>query len=309
MSLMRIVVVGTGHMGRIHIEKLTAMKDVEVAGLVDVDAERAKELSGRYGVPWFTDYREALPLCDGVVIATPTESHYRIAKEFLEKGCHIFVEKPVTSDEKEAQELIDIGAKKGLVFQVGHLERHNPAFAEAMSQIRKPLYIEAYRASPFTGRSTDVSVVLDVMIHDIDLVLSLVKDRVKDVKVTGFPFVSDKLDMVSARIEFEKGCVANITASRVWTARVRRMTVFEEERYFDMDLLTGTLIVAAKGRENNVETKSYEAPKADSVARELMEFVESIRGKTKPCVTGEDGLRALALANLIEETSALQPSF
>jgi predicted dehydrogenase len=309
MSLMRIVVVGTGHMGRIHLEKLSAMKEVEVAGLVDVDSQRVKELSDRYGVPSFTAYREALPLCDGVVIATPTESHYRIAKEFLEKGCHIFVEKPVTSDEKEAQELIDIGAKKGLIFQVGHLERHNPAFAEAISQIRKPLYIEAYRASPFTGRSTDVSVVLDVMIHDIDLVLSLAKDRVRDVRVTGFPFVSEKLDMVNARIEFEKGCVASITASRVWTTRVRRMAVFEKERYFDLDLLTGKLIVATKGGENSVETKSYEAPRADSVAQELTEFVAAIRGKTKPCVTGEDGLRALALANLIEERSAVDPSF
>jgi predicted dehydrogenase len=305
---MRIVVVGTGHMGRIHVEKLTSMKGVEVTGLVDVDAERVKELSGRYGIPSFTDYHEAASFSDGVVIATPTESHYRIAKAFLETGCHIFLEKPVTSDEGEARELIDIAAAKGLVFQVGHLERHNPAFSEAASRIGKPLYIEAYRASPFTGRSTDISVVLDVMIHDIDLVLSLAKDQVKDVKVQGFPFISNKLDMVNARIEFEKGCVANVTASRVWTTRVRRMAVFEEERYFDLDLLTGKLIVATRGRENNVETTEFEAPKADSVARELLEFVEAISGKAKPCVTGEDGLRALALANLIEERSAIRPS-
>jgi predicted dehydrogenase len=309
MPLKRIVVVGTGHMGRIHLEKLASMEGVEVTGIVDVDAKTAGELSSQYGIPSFTDYREAVPFSDGAVIAVPTEFHHGIARDFLEKGRHIFVEKPVTSDEKEAQELIDMAAAKGLVFQVGHLERHNPVFMEAAKRLGDPLYIEAYRASPFTGRSTDISVVLDVMIHDIDLVLSLVKDRVKDVRATGFPFVSDKLDMVNARIEFENGCAADITASRIWTTRVRRMAVFEKDRYFDMDLMSGRLIVAAKSGENAMETVEQETPKADSVARELTEFVEAMNGKGKPSVSGEDGLKALKLANFIEKQIAAQPSF
>ncbi|MBA4416960.1 MAG: UDP-N-acetyl-D-glucosamine dehydrogenase [Syntrophus sp. (in: bacteria)] len=304
----RIALVGAGHMGRIHLEKLSAMDGVQVSGVIDVDEARAKELSGKYRVPAFKEYSDVIPLSDGVVIATPTESHYEIARAFLEKGAHVFIEKPITSNEGEARELIKLARRKELVFQVGHLERFNPVFAKAAAEIRNPLYIEAYRASPFTGRSTDVSVILDVMIHDLDLILSLVKVQVKEVKAHGFPFVADKLDMVNARIEFENGCVANITASRIWTGRVRRMAVFEEDRYFDLDLLSGTIIVATKGKNENMETVEHEISKVDSVMHELMEFVGSIRGETKPSVTGEDGLKALALANLIDQHIATRSS-
>ncbi len=309
MSLKKVVVVGAGHMGRIHLEKLVSMKGVQVTGIVDVDVERGRELSGRYGIPSFTDCHDVVSVSDGAVISVPTESHYSVARLFLENGRHIFVEKPVASDEKEAQELIDVAAAKRLVFQVGHLERYNPVFTEAANRIRKPLYIEAHRASPFTGRSTDVSVVLDVMIHDIDLVLSLVNDGVKEVKATGFPFVSDKLDIVHARFEFENGCTACITASRVWTTRIRSMAVFEEGRYFDLDLLNGNLIVAAKCGENAMETVERGGLKADSVAVELREFVEAMNGNCTPCVGGNDGLRALKLANFIEKKIAKPPSF
>ncbi len=305
---LRIGVVGAGHMGRIHLEKLSAMEGVEVAGVIDVDCKRTEGLPFGEGIPCFTDYREIIGRTDGIVIATPTESHYEIGKAFLESGSHVFMEKPVTSNPREARELIDLAEKAGRVFQVGHLERFNPVFVRAMSDIREARYIEARRVSPFTGRSTDVSVVLDIMIHDLDLVLSIVKDRVKEVKAQGFSFVSEKPDMANAWIEFENGCVANLTASRIASGRERCITIFEKDRYFALDLLSGMLTVASQDKADGIKTVEHETAKADAVKLELTEFIQSIKGETKPSVRGEDGLSALVLAGLIEQHIAARSS-
>jgi predicted dehydrogenase len=304
-----IAVVGAGHMGRIHLEKLAAMEDVKVSGVVDIDREQASALSAKYGVPCFNDYRGVIESSDGVVIATPTEAHFEIGKAFLERGVHIFMEKPVASDAKEARDLIGLAAGRNLIFQVGHLERFNPAFAKAAALIRKPLYIETRRVSPFTGRSTDVTVTFDVMIHDIDLVLSLAGGQVREVKAQGVPFVSDKLDMVSARIEFDNGCVANLMASRVATGRERSIVVFEKERYFSADLMEGRLTIVSTDGKGGMETVDHEALKGDSVRLELVQFVAAIKGETKPSVTGEDGLNALLLADLIDQHIAARSSY
>ena len=298
---LKIGLIGAGHMGRIHLQKLRAMEDIEVSGVADIDTSWTCQVPADNGIPCFTDYGDLIKVSDAVVIATPTESHYRIGKAALEKGAAVFMEKPVTSNVEQAKELIGIAREKGLVFQVGHLERFNPVFAKALPAIRKPLYIEAVRVSPFTGRSTDVTVVLDIMIHDIDLVLSIVRDRVKEVRAHGFPFVSERLDMANARIEFENGCVANLTASRVAVGRERKLLVFEKEREYSIDLMEGRLTVASRGSDGNMETAEYETAKADAVQHELTEFVQSIRGEAKPSVTGEDGLNALMLADLIDQ--------
>ena len=298
---LKIALVGAGHMGRIHLQKLCAMENIEVSGVADVDTSWTCQVPTKNEIPCFTDYRELIKVSDAVVIATPTESHYEIGKTALEKGAGVFIEKPVTSNVEQARELIELAKKKGLVFQVGHLERFNPVFAKALPSIREPLYIEAVRVSPFTGRSTDVTVVLDIMIHDIDLVLSVVRDRVKDVRAHGFPFLSKRLDMVNARIEFENGCVANLTASRVAIGRERRLLIFEKEKQYSIDLLEGRLKVASRGSDGNMETAEYETAKADAVLHELTEFVQSIKGEAKPSVTGEDGLNALVLADLIDQ--------
>ena len=298
MSL-RVALVGAGHMGRIHLQKLCAMEGIEISGVADVDTSWTCQAPADSNIPCFTDYRDLIKVSDAVVIATPTESHYEIGKAALEKGAAVFMEKPVTSTVEQAKELIGLAKAKGLVFQVGHLERFNPVFARALPEISEPLYIEAVRVSPFTGRSTDVTVVLDIMIHDIDLILSVVKDRVKEVRAHGFPFLSGRLDMVNARIEFEKGCVANLTASRVAVGRERRLLVFEKEKQYAIDLLEGKLTVASRGGDGSMETAEYEMAKADAVKHELTEFVQSIRGETKPSVTGDDGLNALMLADLI----------
>ena len=305
---LRIAVVGAGHMGRIHLEKLLSMEDVQVSGVVDVDPGVAEGLPERKGFPCFTDYRDVIGSTDGVVVSTPTESHFEIGKAFLEKGAHLFMEKPVATSADEARVLIGLAQKSGCVFQVGHLERFNPVFMKAAEVVEKPLYIETCRVSPFTGRSVDVTVTLDVMIHDIDLVLALAKDRVKEVRAQGFPFLTEKLDMVNAHLEFENGCVANLTASRVGFGRERRITIFERERYFSADLLNSRLTIARRGKDGAMETVEHEAGKTDSVKQELTEFIQSIRGGTGPRVSGEDGLNALMLAGLIDQHIAARSS-
>jgi predicted dehydrogenase len=300
MSL-RIAVIGLGHMGKIHLNKLVTFEDVEVSTVVDVDTVCAKELSHKTGVKACGDHREAIQSCDGAIIASPTETHHTVGKAFLEAGKHVFMEKPITVNPEEAQELINIADKKKLVFQIGHLERFNPAFSRALQYVQKPVLIEASRISPFTGRSTDVDVVLDLMIHDLDLVLSLVNAEIQNLSAQGICFMTDKLDAVSARIEFTGGCVANLTASRISPNKVRALTIYENDKSLSIDLLQGRFVGIIKNSSGNVDTREYTATKIDPVQDELSEFVNSIKGKKTSCVTGADGLRALMLAAKIKE--------
>jgi predicted dehydrogenase len=246
------------------------------------------------------DYLDAIQLCDGAVIASPTETHYTVGKAFLEAGKHVFMEKPVTVLPEETQDLINTADKRKLVFQIGHLERFNPAFTRALQFIQKPLLIEASRMSPFTGRSTDVDVVLDLMIHDLDLVLSLVNEEIQQVSAQGICFMTDKLDAVNARIEFAGGCVAIITASRISPKKERTLTVYEHDKSISIDLLQGKCISIIKNGNGTVGTAEFTAEKIDPVQNELTEFVNSIRGGKTPTVTGTDGLRALILATRIK---------
>lgn len=300
MSL-KIVLIGLGHMGRIHFNKLIALKDVDVAAIVDVNTAIAKELSGKTSVKAYEDYREAIKLCDGAIIASTTETHYAIGKAFLEAGKHVFMEKPIAVTPAEAQELVDTAGKRRLIFQIGHLERFNPAFSQASYQISKPILIEASRLSPFTGRSTDVDVVLDLMIHDLDLVLSLVAEEIRGLTAQGICFMTDKLDAVNARIEFTGGCVANITASRISPKKERSLTIYENDKSHTIDLLQGKYVNIIRNHNGKVDISEYTATKIDSVQEELTEFIDSIQGKKTPSVTGTDGLKALVLVDRIKE--------
>ncbi len=299
-----IALIGLGHMGRIHLGKLCAFDDVAVSGIVDIDRQSAEEHSLKHSVPSFSDYRDVIGRSEGAVIATPTQSHYRIAAACLEAGVHVFIEKPITAHLEEARKLVDLAASKGLVLQVGHLERLNPAFARAAQDIRKPLLIEARRISPFTGRSTDVDVVLDLMIHDLDLVLSLVGEEIKDISAQGTPFVTDMLDVVSARIEFTGGCVASLTSSRVSTFRERSLTVYERDRYFAIDMMQGKLTGITRDEKAQANTSEYTAASMDPVKDELLQFIGAIKGNGDPSVKGIDGLKALDIANRIRDLIA-----
>jgi len=298
---LRIAVVGLGHMGKIHLSKLVALEGVEVSLIVDTDPLCTAELSEKTGVRSCRDYGDAIQSCDAALIATSTETHHHIGKAFLEAGKHVFLEKPVTVAPKEAQELIDIAHKKGLVLQVGHLERFNPAFLHALPRIEKPVLIEATRISPFTGRSTDVDVVLDLMIHDLDLVLSLVHDEIRSVSAQGVCFMTDNLDAVNATIEFSGGCVANVAASRISPKKERSITIYETDKSFTIDLLSGKCISIVKTGQGTTDTKEYAATRSDAVLDELQEFIDSIKGYRTPSVTGHDGLKALMLAARIKD--------
>lgn len=296
---LKIGVVGVGHMGKIHALKLLGMEDVVVVGVADTADQSLEGLTREHKTRCVTDHRELFD-AQAVVIATPTETHYDIAGEFMERGIHVFMEKPITATPEQARELISKADKHGLVFQIGHLERFSPPFVSAGPLITDPMFIEAQRLSPFTGRSTDIDVIFDLMIHDIDLTLSIVNSDVREIRAQGTPVVTSKIDAASARIEFESGCVANLTASRVSVERERVYRIFQKDRYLSIDLMKGKMLAAVKNGQEGLAIKEFEAERMDPVGEELSEFVRSVRESTKPRVEGEHGLRALLVANDIK---------
>ena len=296
-----VAVIGLGHMGRIHLSKLCAFEGVTVSGICDIDDERAREYGTQYSVPVCTAYSDAINGASCAVIATPTESHYTIARECLERGVHVFLEKPITVLPEEARELVDLARSRGLVLQVGHLERLNPALTRALPRVTKPLLIETRRVSPFTGRSTDVDVVLDLMIHDLDLVLSLAHGAVQDVSAQGICFVSRLYDTVNARVEFSDGCVASLMASRAAAHRERSITIYEERQTFYVDLMQGKLVTVTSTGNQKTGTTEFTCDQMDPVKDELLQFVMAAAGHGTPSVSGVDGLKALELANRIRD--------
>ncbi len=299
---MKLCVIGMGHMGRIHADKLKEMEGITLCGLIDADNSCLAEASKKHAAPQFKDHRQALKDADAALIATPTETHYAIARDCLNNGVHVFLEKPITASIREAEELIAMARARNLVLQVGHLERFSPAFAKALRYINEPIYIEAQRMGMFTGRSTDIDVVMDLMIHDIDLVLSIVGSKVVDVQARGTSIVTDKIDVANARVEFENGCVASLTASRASKKKERTFKIFQRERYLDLDLLKGRMVATSRDNKAGVRVEEYQAEVIDPVKDELSEFVRAIREKRRPRVEGEHGLNALLLANMIRES-------
>lgn len=293
---LKIGVVGVGHMGRIHGLKLLAMDDVALLGIADTVDTCLEGFTQQQKTNCFKDYRELFD-AEAVVIATPTETHYSIAKDFMERGIHVFMEKPITATPEQARELIALADSRGLVFQIGHLERFSPPFVSASSLITNPLFIEAHRLSPFTGRSTDINVIFDLMIHDIDLTLSVVDSGVREIRAQGTPVVTSEIDAASARIEFECGCVANLTASRVSVERERMFRIFQQDRYLSIDLMKGKMLAAVKDGGQDLTIKEFEAEQMDPVGDELNDFVRSVRESRRPRVEGAHGLRALIVAN------------
>ncbi len=299
---LRVGLVGAGHMGRIHAQKLAGMKGVHLACVVDADLSAAAETARRYGSVEADHYGRALE--EGIqaaVVAAPTESHYAVARPLLERGVHVFIEKPIAASIAEARELIDVARKKKLVLQVGHLERFSPPFRRAQSAVRDPLLIEARRISPFTGRSTDIDVVHDVMIHDIDLVLSLVKRDIVRTDASGARVVTEKIDVAHARIEFVGGCIANLAASRVSQTRERVFTIIEKDAYFSCDLAACCMYSSQKNGNDVSQPRTYKAAHPDPVHDELKAFIKAVKQGTDALVSGEDGLAALLLANDIQE--------
>ncbi len=303
----RAAVIGVGYLGRFHAQKYAMMDDVELVGVVDSDPARAGSVAQEVKTRAFNDPSALYGLVDAVSIVTPTEHHYRLGMDFLAKGVHVMMEKPVASVSREARELVRTAMAAKAVLQVGHLERFNGAMLALGNAVKDPLYIEAVRMSPFPNRSTDVDVILDVMIHDIDLVLSIAKSEPVKVEAVAIPIVSNgKADFANARVTFKSGCIANITASRVSKERVRKINVVQPDAMITIDYaaqgltITRTLPgspVAAQADDNiTVEKK-------DSLLEELKSFVSSIKTGKEPVVSGMDGTKALELAEQIQSAA------
>ena len=305
---MRVGVVGAGYLGRYHAEKYSAMEGVELVGVVDIDAARAAEVAHACNTEACTDFTNLIGRVDAVSIVAPTPLHFAIGRTLLEAGVHILVEKPMTTTLEEARCLIELAEAKQLVLQVGHLERFNPAVVAVQELIKRPMFIEAHRLSVYQGRSTDVSVVLDLMIHDIDIILTFVGSEVRSLHASGAAVVSDHCDIANARIEFQTGCVANITASRISTKGQRKIRLFQKNGYIAVDFAKREMMhIEQTDKVNNAIIPGMEVHQAcflegDALEAELRSFTGAVRDQRPPVVTGRMGYQALAVAlNVMEQ--------
>ena len=301
----RIAVIGVGHLGQHHARLLAAMDDVELVGVVDRRPERAREIADKYGGAAFTDAAQVAGAVDAVSIATPTESHVDIALPFVEAGVPVLVEKPIAASLADADRLIEAAARRGTVLAAGHTERFNPAVARALPLVADPRFIEVHRLGTFPERSLDIDVIFDLMIHDLDLLLSSVGSPVASVEAVGVNVLTPKVDIANARLKFESGCIANLTASRISRDRVRKARFFQHDAYISIDFAAQEVevyrLVASNGGRPNIQGGRLEIANDEPLRRELADFVEAARTGREPAVTGRAGRDALALATRIAE--------
>jgi len=302
MKPLRIGVVGVGHLGQFHAEKYARMEGVELVGIADIIADRAHDVANRLGTKAFTDYKDLIEKVDAASIVVPTDLHFPASHDFLEAKVDLLIEKPITETLDDADTLIQLADSKGLIIQVGHLERFNPAVLALSEVIDRPLFIESDRLSGFGERGTEVDVVLDLMIHDIDIILSLVKSPIKSIHAVGVPVVTPRVDIANARLIFENGCVANVTASRISMKSMRKIRFFQKDTYVSVDYASHDVTIIqkdGKGTKLPVPGMSMNRSKfenADSLDAELKAFVQSVRTRQPPLVTGSDGRNALQVA-------------
>jgi len=298
----KVGVVGVGYFGQFHAEKYAHINDVELVGVVDVDTSRARDIAKRYRTQSFFHHADLFNKVQAVSIAVPTPFHYSMTKDFFLRGVDVLLEKPISSTLEEADELIGLAQSKGLIFQVGHLERFNGALSGLMGRVRNPWFIESHRLGPFSGRGAEVDVVLDLMVHDIDIILSLVNSKVKELQAVGIPFITRYPDIANARIEFENGCTASLTASRISEEKVRKTRIFQPEGIFSIDYLSQKLSFSKKGdslgKEKIPEMVTEEIPvkKIDLLENEIHSFLQSVRDRKEARVSGLDGKRVLEVA-------------
>ena len=309
----KIGVIGVGHLGQHHAKHYNLIKNTTLVGVYDTDPDRSKDIALQYDTKSYSNISELMKICDGISVVTPTEAHYNVAKMALEDfNCHVFIEKPITETIKQADHLIQLSKIKNKIIQVGHIERLNPALRVLKKYNLSPKFIEIQRLAPYTARGTDVPVVLDLMIHDIDILLSLVKSDVKSIHASGVSIITDSIDIANARIRFNNGTVSNITSSRVARDKVRKIKIFQENLYTTVDLLMEQTEIYSITKDpsiipNVLQTKpftynknkkfiAYQKPnlkKNDLLWLELKNFIDSIKGKDNPIVNGVDARNAL----------------
>jgi len=299
---LKVGVVGVGYFGQFHAEKYSKIKEVELVGVVDADPSRVREMAKRYRTQPFEHHFDLFKKVQAVSIAVPTPFHYSLAKDFFLQGIDVLLEKPISNTLAEADEMIALAESRNLVFQLGHLERFNGALSGLEGRVRDPRFIESHRLGPFTGRGAEVDVVLDLMIHDIDILLSLVSSKVNQLQAAGVSILTQYPDIANARVEFENGCVASLTSSRVSTDRVRKTRIFQPDGILSIDYLSQELFLSKKGaplgeeKISEMVTKEIPVQKTDLLEAEIRSFLKSVRNRNSPRVSGLDGRRALDLA-------------
>ena len=314
-----IGVIGVGYLGNLHVQQLNKIPNIQVSGIFDLDADRSLEIAKQYDVPHICKISELLSQSDAVTIVTPTKSHFDVANNALDFNCHVFIEKPITDCIQQAEVLLQKSESLQKIIQVGHIERFNPAFQVVKDNDQSPQFIEVHRLAKFNPRGTDVPVVLDLMIHDIDLVLHLVKSEIKDVRANGVCVVSDSVDMANTRLEFANGCVANLTASRISQHNMRKLRMFREDEYTTVDFLEKSVehYTLTDAPPKNIEKENvyeisgkrrkfiiYDKPSItdyNALREELAHFINAIRHAHAPHVDGRSGLNALKVALMIQD--------
>jgi len=304
----RVAVVGSGYFGRFHAEHYARNPRAELVAVVDTDADRARAVAKEFGAEAAFDYRSILGRVDAVSVAVPTPLHYEVAREFIEAGIHVLVEKPITDSFETGHMLASLAEERKAVLQVGHIERFSSAYRTLAKIIADPLYFESYRIAPWKNRGVEVDVILDLMIHDIDMIIGLVDSPVSQVDAVGTPVLGKRIDLANARITFESGCIANVTASRVSYKTERRMRVFARNHYLSCDLGEGRISgYRLRGDPMTdglaaIATETYEIEKQDSLANEIDAFLDCIATGRKPLVDGRAGCEALRVASMINES-------
>ena len=308
---LRTAVIGVGYLGKFHAQKFAQIPGADLVAVVDVDAEARERVAGELGADALGDYRKLLGNVDAVSIVVPTPAHFEIAEAFLDSGTHVLVEKPVTETVEQATRLIDMARERNVALQVGHLERFNPAIRALEPRLHNPRFVESVRIAPYQERGTDVDVVLDLMIHDIDLIQFIANSPIERVEAVGAAVISDKPDVANARIRFESGCIANVTASRTSLKVERKIRIFQHACYFSADLHQKTVSVYRKGESMvgplrlPISIEKLECDDDDALRLEIESFLKAVRSGTPPIVTGEDGRQALKTAiDIIDQVDA-----
>ena len=295
MDKVKVGIIGVGYLGMQHARIASYLEEAELKAVADIDFKKALEIGNRHGVSYYQNYEEMMDEIDAGIVSTPTSEHFHISMDLLKRGKHVLVEKPITETIEQAEQLVDLARKNGLVLQVGHLERFNPAVEAVENMISDPKFIEVQRLGSFSARALDVDVVLDLMIHDLDIILALIKDEVAVIRSSGIHVLSDKVDIANARLEFKGGCVATLTASRVHQGKVRKLRIFEPTSYYSIDYIDQEVkVFPLSGRQTDIKT--LKTKKEEPLKKELENFLRcQVEGRTGK-VSGEEGLRALRLA-------------
>ncbi|MFQ5995100.1 MAG: Gfo/Idh/MocA family oxidoreductase [Acidiferrobacterales bacterium] len=309
-SKLRLGVIGVGYLGRFHARIYNDMLDVELVGVADIDSDVVHEIAGQHRCQAYTNAADLIGKVDAVSVVVPTASHLKVARPFLENGIHMLMEKPIAPTYEESLEIVRLAERDGVILQVGHLERFNAGVMALAERVKNPRFIEVHRLGTFVERATDVDVVTDLMIHDIDIALALVKAKIKDIGAVGTSVLTDHVDIANARLEFENGAVANVTASRVSNKKLRRIRVFGQHNYYGLNYIDQQLEIlraqpsGGDGKRSEIVTERLNIEPRPPLDTELENFVEAVRNSRPPLVDGWVGLEAVRVAELVKEKMA-----